>query len=161
MPAVELVGPETSREELLENYLKVYKLHWLPGSPPGELAVLEEVLAAVPDWPQRRDEAPQARVQPSPGDSHPSRSRKPHRERESLVDRSLTRMCKVHQRVLSTVTTLEEEIERLSQMRACLQLRVRSRSQDCQRSRERGRKRGCCQVSKPANPGTPSGDEDS
>ena len=35
--AIELVGPEPSREELLELYLEVYKLHWLPGSPPGEL----------------------------------------------------------------------------------------------------------------------------
>ena len=60
MPAIKLVGPETSREELLEIYLKVYKLHWLPGSPPGELAILEEVLAAIPDWLQRKEEAPQA-----------------------------------------------------------------------------------------------------
>ena len=60
VPTIELVGPETSREELLEIYLEVYKLHWLPGSPPGEPAILEEVLADVPDWPQRRDEAPQA-----------------------------------------------------------------------------------------------------
>ena len=71
--AVELVGPETSREELLEIYLKVYKLHHLPGSPPGELAILEEVLAAVLNQLQRRDEAPQAQVQPSPGDSYPSK----------------------------------------------------------------------------------------
>ena len=48
-PVIELVGPETSREELLEIYLKVYKLHQLPGSPPGEPAILEEVLAAIPD----------------------------------------------------------------------------------------------------------------
>ena len=80
VPVIELVGPETSREELLEIYLKVYKLHRLPGSHPGEPAILEEVLAAVPDWLQRRNEAPQAQVQPSPGDSHPSRRRKPHWE---------------------------------------------------------------------------------
>ena len=114
IPAIELVGPDTSREELLEIYLKVYKLHQLPGSPPVEPAILEEVLAAVPDWLQRRDEAPQAQVQPSPGDSNPSRSRKPYQEQESSVDRSLTRMHKAHQRALSTATTLEEEIERLS-----------------------------------------------
>ena len=60
IPAIELVGPGTGREELLEIYLEVYKLHWLPGSPPGELAIAEEVLAAIPDWPQRREEAPQA-----------------------------------------------------------------------------------------------------
>ena len=39
--------------------------------------------------------------------------------------------CKAHQKVLSTLTTLEEEIERLSQMRARSWSRVRSRSWDC------------------------------
>ena len=60
IPAIELVGPGTSREELLEIYLEVYKLNCLPGSPPGEPAIVQEVLAAVPDWPQRREEAPEA-----------------------------------------------------------------------------------------------------
>ena len=60
VPTIKLVGPETSREELLEIYLEVYKLHRLPGSPPGEPAILKEVLAAIPDQPQRREEAPQA-----------------------------------------------------------------------------------------------------
>ena len=77
VPAIKLVGPETSREELLEIYLKVSTLHRLPGSPPGEPAILEEVLAAVPDWLQRRNEAPQAQVQPHHGDSHPPKSGKP------------------------------------------------------------------------------------
>ena len=80
VPTIELVGPGTSRKELLEIYLEVYKLHWLPGSPPGELAIVEDVLATIPDQLQRREEAPQAQIQPSPGDSHPSRSRKPHWE---------------------------------------------------------------------------------
>ena len=80
IPAVELVGLRNSREELLEIYLKVYKLHQLPGSPQGELAIVQEVLAAVLDQPQRREEAPEARAQPSPGDSHPSNSRRPHWE---------------------------------------------------------------------------------
>ena len=80
IPAVELVGPETSREELLELYLEVYKLHRLPGSPLGELAVVEEVLAAIPDQPQRREEAPQALAQPSPGDSYPSKRGRPCQE---------------------------------------------------------------------------------
>ena len=59
------------------------------------------------------------------------------------------------------MTTLEEEIERVSQMRAHLQSRVRSRSWDHRRSRERGRKRGHHQVSQPADPEMPSGDEGS
>ena len=58
IPAIELVGLETSREELLEIYLEVYNLHRLPGSPPGEPAIAEEVLAAIPNCPQRREAAP-------------------------------------------------------------------------------------------------------
>ena len=57
VPAVELVSPETSREELIEIYQEVYRLHRLPGSPPGEPAVREEVLAAIPDCLQG-EEAP-------------------------------------------------------------------------------------------------------
>ena len=144
IPAVELVGPRTSREELLEIYLEVYKLHRLPGSPPGELAIAQEVLAAVLDWLQRREEAPEAPVQPSPGDSYPSKSGRPHQEWESLVDRSLARMCKVHQKALSATMALEGEIERLSQMRTHPQLGVRSRSRDCQRSKGEGQKKICC-----------------
>ena len=80
IPAVELVGPGTNREELLEIYLEVYKLNRLPGSPPGEPAIAQQVLAAVPDCLQKRGEAPEAQAQPSPGDSHPSNSRRPHQE---------------------------------------------------------------------------------
>ena len=57
---IELVGLETSREELLEIYLEVYKLHRLPGSPLGEPAIAQEVFAAVLDYLQRREEAPEA-----------------------------------------------------------------------------------------------------
>ena len=60
IPAIELVGLGTSREELLEIYLEVYKLHRLHGSPLGEPAIAEEVLAAIPDCLQRREEAPEA-----------------------------------------------------------------------------------------------------
>ena len=35
IPAIQLAGPDTTKEELLELYLDVYKLHRLPGSPPG------------------------------------------------------------------------------------------------------------------------------
>ena len=49
IPAVQLVGPETSKEELQELYLEVYKLQRLPGSPPGEPALLEEVLSSLKD----------------------------------------------------------------------------------------------------------------
>ena len=80
VPAIELIGLGTIREELLEIYLEVYKLHWLPGSPPGEPAIAEEVLAAVPDRLQRREEAPKAQTQPKPEDSHPSKNGRLHWE---------------------------------------------------------------------------------
>ena len=60
IPAIGLVGPETSRDKLLEIYLEVYKLHRLPGSPLGEPAIIQEVLAAVPDHHQRGGGAPGA-----------------------------------------------------------------------------------------------------
>ena len=49
IPAIQLVGPETSKEELQELYLEVYKLHRLPRSPPGEPVLLEEVLSSLKD----------------------------------------------------------------------------------------------------------------
>ena len=58
VPAVQLVSPEMSREELIEIYQEVYRLHRLPGSPPGEPAVMEEELAAIPDCPQGGEETP-------------------------------------------------------------------------------------------------------
>ena len=58
VPTVDLVSPETSREELVEIYQEVYRLHRLPGSPPGEPAVMEEVLATILDCPQGGKEAP-------------------------------------------------------------------------------------------------------
>ena len=48
IPTVKLVHLEIDREQLLELSLEVYKLHRLPGSPPGELAILKEILSAFP-----------------------------------------------------------------------------------------------------------------
>ena len=82
IPAVQLVGPETTKEELLEIYLEVYKLHRLPGSPPGEPAILKEVLSSLPDHQGCEEEkAPVATAQPHPEGSHSSRSSTPHRRR--------------------------------------------------------------------------------
>ena len=82
MPTIQLVGPETTKEDLLEIYLEVYKLHRLPGSPPGEPAILKEVMASVPDHPKsEEDKTPEAAAQPHPGGSHSSRSSALHRGR--------------------------------------------------------------------------------
>ena len=55
IPAIQLVGLKTTKEELLEVYLEVYKLHRLTGSPPGEPAILDKVLSSLPDH-QRHEE---------------------------------------------------------------------------------------------------------
>ena len=116
IPTVQLVGPETSKEELLELYLEVYKLPRLPGSPPGEPAILEEVLSSLPDHQGCKEEkAPAAMARPHPEVPHSSRSGIPHKEKkDSSVERSLAMLCKAHQKVLATAITLEKEIQRLN-----------------------------------------------
>ena len=67
-----------TKEELLEIYLEVYKFHRLPGSPPGEPAIWEEIMAKVSDHPHsEEDQTHEAAVQSRPGGSHSSRSRAP------------------------------------------------------------------------------------
>ena len=70
--AIQLVWLETSREELLDIYLEVYKLHRLPGSPPGEPAILEEVPAAIPDPSWEEEEIPGTQVESSHKNVHSS-----------------------------------------------------------------------------------------
>ena len=82
-PTIQLVGPETTKEELLELYLEVYKLHRLPGSHPREPAILEEIMASVPDHPRsEKDQTHEAMVQSHPRGSHSSRSRAPSQEEQ-------------------------------------------------------------------------------
>ena len=129
VPTIQLVQPETSRKELLDIYLEVYKLHRLPSSPPGELAILEEVSATVLD-PSWEEEAPNVQVQPSHKSFHSSQIRTPHQQRETSMDRSLERVHEVHWKALSAAATLEEEIEKLHRMKGHFQLEVRPRSWD-------------------------------
>ena len=71
VPTIQLVHPETGREELLDLYLEVYKLHRLPGSPPGELAILKEVSSTLPCHSLEEEGTPDAQRQPNPKDFHP------------------------------------------------------------------------------------------
>ena len=91
VPAIQLVGPETPKEELHDLYLEVYKLHRLPGSPPGEPVLLEEVLSSLEDHQEQRGErASAATAKPCPEDPHSLRSKIPQRgKRDSSVERSL------------------------------------------------------------------------
>ena len=131
-PAVQLVRMETTKEELLQIYLEVYKLHRLPGSPPREPAILEEIMASVPDHPHNEeDHTQEAAVQPHPGGSHSSRSSTPHRRKnDDSVERSLATVHEAHQKALATISTLEKEVERLNCTQACSQSRARSKSGD-------------------------------
>ena len=115
VPAVQLVGPETSKEEILELYLEVYTLHRLPGSPPGEPAILEEVLSPLPDHQRcEEEEAPAAMAGPCPEGPHFSRSSAPHKGRkDDSVERSLATVCEGPSKsMLAMAATLQEEIER-------------------------------------------------
>ena len=98
VPSVQLVGPEMSKEELLELYLEVYKLHRLPGSPPGEPAILEDVLSSLPDHQGHEEEkAPTAMARPCPKDPHSSRSGIPQKgKRNNSVERSLAMVHEAH-----------------------------------------------------------------
>ena len=109
IPTIQLVGPETSKEELLELYLEVYKLHRLPGSPPGEPAILEEVLSSLPDHQGCEEEkAPAVMARPHPEGPNSSRSSIPHRgKKDNSVERSLAMVCEAHQKALAMVATLE------------------------------------------------------
>ena len=111
--AAQMVWPETSREELLDIYLEVYKLHRLPSSPPGEPAILEEVSAIVSGYSQEKEEAPNAERQHSHEGSHPSQMQRPRQRGETSVDRCLEKVWEAHQKALLATAALEEEIERL------------------------------------------------
>ena len=47
LPTIQLVHPGISRRELLDLYLEVYKMYWMPGSPLGEPAILQEISSTI------------------------------------------------------------------------------------------------------------------
>ena len=148
VPAIQLVGPETSKDDLQDLYLEVYKFHRLPGSPPGEPALLEEVLSSLKDHQgQEGERASAATVRPLLQDPHPWRSRAPQKgKRDSSVERSLATVCEANQKALAMVATLKEEIERLSHTQNNPEVRVRSKNRDRQGCSREEQKRRCCQV---------------
>ena len=105
LSAIQLVSPHTSKEELQSLYLEVYKQQKLPGLPPGEPELMEEVVSSFNDcqgWRQRR--TPEAVAWHWFMDIWPPRSHTP-------VERSLTNVRKAHQKALAMAAALEEEIE--------------------------------------------------
>ena len=49
IPAIQLVGLQTSRQEIESLYYEVYKLWRLPGSPPREPELVAEVVSSLED----------------------------------------------------------------------------------------------------------------
>ena len=72
LSAIQLVHPMIGRRELLDLYLEVYKLHRLPGSPPGELAILQEILSAISDPTSEEEQSASAQRSSSHQDLCPS-----------------------------------------------------------------------------------------
>ena len=91
-PTVQLVHPDIDREQLLELYLEVYKLHRLPGSPLGEPAILEEISSALPHHPSEEEDTPNFQRPLSPESFHSPQGEPSPRERENSIDRSLARV---------------------------------------------------------------------
>ena len=140
LSAIQLVYPTIGRRELLDLYLEVYKLHQLPGSPLGEPAILQEILSAISDPTSEEEQSTSTRRSSSHQDLHPPEDRHPCQKRGRALDRSLARVCEVHQQVLSTTATLEEEIKRLCQIKVRSTPEWRPRS-ETQRRPDRRRKR--------------------
>ena len=147
---IQLVGPQTSREEIESLYYEVYKLQRLLGSPPREPELMTEVVSSLEDhqgW--EGGEMPQMTGEPNPTDVWPLTSRTPRRGRRDVsMERSLTEMREAHQKALATAATLEEEIEWLScpLTRSWSEVQAHSQSRNCHRCRSRGQKRRHCQV---------------
>ena len=123
-------------------------MHRLPGSPPGEPVLLEEVLSFPKDHQgQKGEKASIAMVRPHLEDPHSSRSGMPQKgKKDNLVERSLATVCEANQKALVMAATLKEEIERLSHTWNCSETRARSKSRDHQGSIRGDQKRRCCQV---------------
>ena len=75
IPTIQLVHLGIDREELLGLYLEVYKLHRLPSSPPGELAILKEVSSALLCHSSEEKGTTDIQGQSTPEDSHPPQSK--------------------------------------------------------------------------------------
>ena len=146
---VQLVGPQTSREEFKSLYYEVYKLQRLLRSPPREPELVAEVLSSLEDhlgWKGVKCHGWQEN--PIQTDVWPLRSRTPRRgKRDASMERSLTEAREAHQKALAMVATLEEEIEWLScpLTRSWSESWAHFRSWDCCRWRSRGWKRRHCQ----------------
>ena len=132
-------------------------MHRHPGSPPGEPALLEEVLSSLKhhqEW--KVEEAPTAMARFCLEDPHPSRGGVPQKRKKDIsVERRLATVWEAHQKAPAVVATLKEEIERLSCSWNHLEARARLKSRDCGGGVEKSR-RGDTTRSGPKDPHAPN-----
>ena len=102
-----------TKEEIESLYLEVYKMQRLPGSPPREPELMQEVASSFKGCQgQKEERMPDAALSPWLTDAQPTWSRTPGRE--STAERSLATMQEAHQKALAAAAALKGEIERLS-----------------------------------------------
>ena len=144
--AIQIVGPQTSKEEFRDLFYQVYKLSRLPGSPPWGLEQMEklatEIVSSLKDHLGWKEGKPlQGLEEPGLTDIQPPRSKTPRRwRRDTSLERDLTELREVHQRALATMAALEEKIGRLNQSltRGWPDAHTHSWSHDCQGRRFQG-----------------------
>ena len=133
LSAIQLVGPETTKEEILSLYLEVYKQQKLPGSLPGEPELMQEMVSSFEGhqgW--RESRASSATMRPQSEDAQTSKSGV-HGRKETSVEQSLANVREAHQKALAMAAALEGGIERLSCPLSWrwLEVRARLKSKDC------------------------------
>ena len=72
LSAIQLIGPETTKEDILSLYPEVYKQQRLPGFPPGGPEMMQEVVSSFEGhqgW--REDRASSATMRPQSKDPQP------------------------------------------------------------------------------------------
>ena len=118
IPAIQLVLPEVDREQLLELYLEVYKLHRLPSSPPGELAILEEISSVLPHHPPEEKGTPNIQKLVSPKGFHSTPEQTVSMRTGRLHRQKLSQSAQCTSESLVNCGNSEEEIKRLYRKKA-------------------------------------------
>ena len=147
LSAIQLVGPKTTKEEIISLYLKVYKQQRLPGSLPGELELIEEVVSSFKGHQgQKEERTPSVTARPQSIDAQPSKSRVPGK-RETSIEKSLAPIREPTRRCWPQLLPLSENREaKPSPPQSWLEVRARSKSRNCQMHGATENKRRHCQV---------------
>ena len=115
IPAIKLVGYQTSHKQIRDLYHSVYLLRWspspLPCGPQQRKEAIQDILSSLRNWLHRqgypttsKEDVPEAAAEPQ---CRPRRRENPH-------DEAFWEARETHQWALKAVHVLESDIERLS-----------------------------------------------